>query len=55
MAATTSLEHALQGLSQRMASLTSNQSLMDPGSIAVTADAMGKVLQALVHAKQLRE
>ena len=53
MVATTSLEHALRGLSHRMDSLTSNPGLLDPGSVAATADAMGKVLQALVYAKQL--
>lgn len=47
------LNRTLRVLSERLVALTSNVSALDPASIASTADAMSKVLDALTRAKEL--
>lgn len=48
------LELALGALSERLAMACTNPNLMDPPSIAATAEAIGKVAQALGQVKQLQ-
>ncbi|ETW84377.1 hypothetical protein HETIRDRAFT_311856 [Heterobasidion irregulare TC 32-1] len=48
-----SLESSLMALSQRLSSLA-DQTIIDPSSIAQTADAMSKIAQALSSLKQLQ-
>jgi hypothetical protein len=48
-----SLELSLRTLSERMTFLSSGQNPLDPSSIALTADTIGKVTQALAQVKQL--
>lgn len=50
---TKSLELTLYTLSERLTLLSSGQSPLDPASIALTADAMGKAAGALAQIKQL--
>ncbi|KAI5124724.1 hypothetical protein M0805_005361 [Coniferiporia weirii] len=52
-AATTSLEFALRSLSERLASLSDAPAILDPSAIGRTADAVRKVLRALVQAEEL--
>jgi len=51
--ATKSLELALHTLSERLTFLSTGQSPPDPVSIALTAEAIGKVTAALAQVKQL--
>ncbi|KAH8118448.1 hypothetical protein DFH11DRAFT_1502992 [Phellopilus nigrolimitatus] len=53
-ATTTALELALHSLSQRLTSLSSSLTAIDPGAIAHTADAIGKILQTLAQVEKLR-
>lgn len=48
------LELALGALSERLAIACSNPSLLDPPSVAATAEAIGKVAHALRQVKQLQ-
>ena len=48
-----SLEQALYTLSARLTFLSGGQSPLDPSSIALTAEAIGKVVDALARVKQL--
>jgi len=48
-----SLELTLRALSEKLSFLSSGQFPLDPPSIAITADAIGKVTQALAQVKQL--
>jgi len=52
---TKSLELALQSLSQRLTTISGTVTISDPMSIGQTADAMGKVAQALTQIERLRE
>jgi len=48
------LQASLRVLSGRLTQITSNQ-MIDPGSVGATADAITKVVQALVQVKQLQQ
>lgn len=48
------LEFALGALSERLAIACANPSLLDPPSVATTAEAIGKVAHALGQVKQLQ-
>lgn len=48
------LELALGVLSERLAIACTNPSLLDPSSVAATAEAIGKVAHALGQVKQLQ-
>lgn len=50
-----SLEVALQTLTERLSVQSGHSSGIDPVSIGQTADAMNKVLQALAQAKSMRD
>ncbi|KAL4081803.1 hypothetical protein V8B97DRAFT_105408 [Scleroderma yunnanense] len=52
---TQALELALGVLSERLTMTCANSSLLDPGSVAETAEAIGKVAQALAHVNCLRQ
>lgn len=53
-AASRALQTSLQALSSRLASASSNLNALDPVSIGATADAIGKVVQALAQIRQLQ-
>jgi len=53
-APTQALELALGTLSERLAIACANPGLLDPSTVATTADAIGKVAHALVQVKQLQ-
>ena len=53
-ASSEALQLSLQSLNTRLTSLASNPTLADPVTIATTADAMKKVIQALTNVKQLQ-
>jgi len=48
------LELTLHTLSGRLTFLSSGQAMVDPSSVALTADAINKVAQALSQVKQLQ-
>jgi hypothetical protein len=48
------LQMALQALSGRLASASSNLNALDPVSVGATADAIGKVAQALAQIRLLQ-
>jgi len=48
------LQTSLQVLSGRLASMSSNLNTLDPSSVGSTADAIGKVAQALARIRQLQ-
>lgn len=48
------LQLSLQALSGRLASVSSNLNALDPVSVGATADAIGKVAQALAQIRQLQ-
>ena len=54
-ASTQALELALGVLSERLKMTCANSSLLDPGSIGETAEALGKVAQALAQVNHLRQ
>ncbi|KAF9247221.1 hypothetical protein BU15DRAFT_38825 [Melanogaster broomeanus] len=53
-APTQALELTLGTLSERLAMACANPNLLDPSTVAVTADAIGKVAHALAQVKQLQ-
>jgi len=53
-ASTQALELALGTLSERLSVACANTSLLDPSTVAATADAIGKVAHALAQVKQLQ-
>ncbi|KIK98758.1 hypothetical protein PAXRUDRAFT_646635 [Paxillus rubicundulus Ve08.2h10] len=54
-APTQALELALGTLSERLSVACANTSLLDPSTVAATADAIGKVAHALAQVKQLQQ
>jgi len=48
------LQASLQALSGRLTSVSSNSNALDPVSVGATADAIGKVAQALAQIRQLQ-